>query len=197
MRLILTISFLILFTALTTYSQDNNPLPNNIILQQALEEVLNNNEGIKAKAYLSKKDNETILIYDLTSISGQVTSAGVFRTFLQYSDKLKLYHFDNVFLSYKGEKKFLLDGNYFQQLGKEYEFQNPIYTVRTFPENLKNPDGANAYSKWTGGMIGVMNKQMEDFSDFNKKWYLNDWFAENNKTLEEQHIESSDPTHDF
>ena len=57
-------------------------------------------------------------------------------------------------------------------LGEEYGQQNPIYTVRTFPENLFLTDGTNAYGQWTGGMLGVLGKQMEDFADFNKKWFL-------------------------
>ena len=61
----------------------------------------------------------------------------------------------------KGEIKFKLKGDYFKQLGEEYSYQNPIYTTRTFPENILNLDGTNAYSRWTGGIIGVTEKQIE------------------------------------
>jgi hypothetical protein len=49
-----------------------------------------------------------------------------------------------------------------------------VYTVRTFPENLLTPKGSRAYSEWTGGWLGVLGKQTEDFTDFHKKWYLED-----------------------
>nr|MBC8489582.1 hypothetical protein [Bacteroidota bacterium] len=52
--------------------------------------------------------------------------------------------------------------------------QNPVYTMRTFPENLKNPDKSQSYSEWTGGWLGVSQKQIEDFNDFHDKWYFND-----------------------
>ena len=44
----------------------------------------------------------------------------------------------------------------------------------TFPENLKTTSGLSAYSQWEGGMLGVLNRQLEDFNDFHDKWYLND-----------------------
>ncbi|MBU0899170.1 MAG: hypothetical protein KKB03_04225 [Nanoarchaeota archaeon] len=69
---------------------------------------------------------------------------------------------------------FKITGDYFCTLGKEYSWQNPVYTMRTFPENLMNPDGSRAYPEWTGGFIGVMGKQVEDFNDFHKKWWLDD-----------------------
>lgn len=44
--------------------------------------------------------------------------------------------------------------------------------MRTFPEHVLDMQGQPVYSEWTGGLLGVLNKQMEDFNDFNKKWYL-------------------------
>ena len=68
--------------------------------------------------------------------------------------------------------------HYFRELGKEYDFQNPIYTARTFPENVYTLDGEKAFPSWTGGLIGVMGKQMEDFAEFHKQWYINDLIKE-------------------
>ena len=70
--------------------------------------------------------------------------------------------------------KFLLDGESFRVLGAEYDTQNPVYTMRTFPSKLNRADGAKAFSTWTGGMIGVLGKQMDDFNAFHKEWYLAD-----------------------
>ena len=100
--------------------------------------------------------------------------ADVFRVFLQFSDKVQSQRFTEVELLYKGKLKFRIAGDYFQTLGKEYSFQNPVYTMRSFPENLKNPDGTRAYAEWSGGILGVALKQMEDFNDFHKRWYLED-----------------------
>ena len=49
-----------------------------------------------------------------------------------------------------------------------------MYTIRTFPENLRTPDGERAFSVWEGGMFGVLKAQMEDFNEFHDEWYMDD-----------------------
>ncbi|WP_197530230.1 hypothetical protein [Deferribacter desulfuricans] len=100
--------------------------------------------------------------------------ADVFRVFLQFAEKMQSKEFKVIELSFKGKTKFKINGDYFRTLGKEYSWQNPVYTMRTFPEHLMNPDGYRAYPEWTGGLLGVLVKQMEEFNDFHKKWYLED-----------------------
>ena len=55
-----------------------------------------------------------------------------------------------------------------------------MYTIRTFPENVFNLDNTTAYSQWTGGILGVLEKQMEDFTDLNNKWYVEQLYSSNN-----------------
>ena len=93
---------------------------------------------------------------------------------LQFAEKIKNKQFNKVYLSHKGEDKFYFKGDYYQNLGKEYELQNPVYTLRTMPENVYLLNGEHAYGVWDGGWLGVMNKQMEDLNTFAKDWYLND-----------------------
>jgi len=33
-------------------------------------------------------------------------------------------------------------------------------------------DGTPAYGSWIGIVLGVLNKQTEEFGGFNKEWYL-------------------------
>jgi len=78
--------------------------------------------------------------------------------------------FDKVDLACGGENIFVLDGAAYKTIGQEYTTQNAIYTIRTFPEKLKFPDGSPAYETWTGGILGVMGQQMEDFNNCMVKW---------------------------
>jgi len=114
------------------------------------------------------------MVFDLQSISGSNSKLDVFRVFLQFAEKMQSKNFDEVDLAFRGQIKFYIDGKYFQQLGQEYSYQNPTYTIRTFPSHLYTPDGNSAYPEWTGGLIGVLSKQMEDFNDFHEKWYWNE-----------------------
>ena len=92
--------------------------------------------------------------------------ADVFRVFLQFAQTEKSREFESVELAFRGQRRFLMNGKYFRQLGEQFGTENPVYMIRTFPENLVRPGGSHAYPTWTGGWIGVAGKQMEDFSDF-------------------------------
>jgi hypothetical protein len=132
------------------------------------------NDGIYINVHYKNYIEFSTLVFNLTTIRSNKAAADVFRVFLQTTSALNDKKFDKVELQLKGTTKFVLKGDYFKQLGNEYEEQNPVYTIRTFPENLYLPNGESAYSKWEGGMLGVFSKQMDDFNDFNNKWYLED-----------------------
>lgn len=134
----------------------------------------NRNSGIEIDLHYKSYIIPNVLVFNLKNVSNDKAVADVFRVLLQTTSALKEKDFETIELAFKGASKFKLKGSYFQELGKEYETQNPVYTMRTFPENLMDMKGQSAYSEWSGGLLGVLNKQMEDFNDFNKKWYLED-----------------------
>lgn len=132
------------------------------------------NSGINMRAHYGRYIQPKVLAIDMHHVSGDKSAADVFRVFLQYSSRLKGKSFDNVLLQSKGKTKFVLEGDYFKELGEEYGAQNPVYTMRTFTEHVYTPEGKKAFGTWTGGLLGVLNKQMEDFGEFHKKWYVED-----------------------
>ena len=146
-------------------------------LQSHMAKVLSGdsrNSGISVQPHLAAYGEPRTLVYDLTGVSSSNSMSDVFRVLLQYAHEIGHERFDTVELAFRGKKKFRISGEFFHTLGAEYGSQNPIYTVRTFPENLKDMDGSRAYSEWTGGLLGVANRQMEDFSDFHHKWYIDE-----------------------
>lgn len=110
---------------------------------------------------------------DIRDVSATNSPADVFRLLLQFAAKQKDKNYDKVILAFRGDPRFVLKGEYFKVLGAEYGTQNPTYTMRTFPENLYNVDGTPAFGTWTGGLLGVLGKQIEDFTEFHKRWYIN------------------------
>lgn len=134
----------------------------------------NRNTGIEFELHYKSYVIPDVLVFNLKDVSDDKAVADVFRVLLQTTAVLKEKDFETIELAFKGTSKFKLVGTYFKKLGEEYKTQNPVYTMRTFPENLLDMKGQAAYSEWTGGLLGVLNKQMEDFNDFNKKWYLED-----------------------
>lgn len=156
-----------------------NPLQSlaNSGLQSGLDRAIefdHRNLGMDVSVYYRDTFAKSVVVFDLQNISGTNSRMDVFRLLLDFAEKMQGEYFETVILAFRGEEKFMLDGFYFRTLGRERNTQNPAYTIRTFPENLKTPTGLSAYPEWTGGLIGVLNKQMEDFNDFHDKWYLDD-----------------------
>ena len=148
---------------------------NHVTLQQPLNRAISGdprNAGIEARAHFGNFYSSDELIFDLKAVSSDKAPADVFRVLLQFAESQKGRYFAKVILAYRGTPKFLLDGLYFQELGQEYGSQNPVFTMRTFPEHARHPDGSEAFGTWTGGVLGVVKEQMEDFAEFHKQWYM-------------------------
>lgn len=148
---------------------------NHFTLQRPMSEILEadpRNDGIVVSAHYGMYINPSELVFDLKEVSVSNSPADISRVLFQYAEALKDKKYDRVILSYRGTAKFHLEGRFFQTLGNEYGTQNPVYTMRTFPENVYTLDGSAAFGTWTGGLLGVVGKQMEDFNEFHKRWYL-------------------------
>lgn len=150
---------------------------NYVSVEKPLQRVLTadpRNQVVKASAHFDGWVDSKTLVFDLTDVSGKATRMDVFRSFLQYAQSMKERHFTKVILACRGANKFTLDGDYFQQLGHEYATQNPMYTIRTFPIHVAAIDGTKPFSEYSGGILGVLQKEMEQFTDFNDQWYVKD-----------------------
>lgn len=151
---------------------------NYVLLQRLLSGVLDadpRNEGIKAMVHYKFFVLPSTIVFDLRVVSSTNSPADVSRVLLQFAQTQKEKAFSQVTLAHKGSEKFQLKGSYFRTLGQEYGTQNPIYTMRTIPENVYHLDGSSAFGTWTGGMLGVMAKQMEDFRQLHEQWYIADF----------------------
>src|SRR5437773_2447003 len=146
---------------------------NKIKLQKPLERVLasdSRNATIKANARFDGWINTESVVFNLKDISGETSQADVFRILLQYARELKDHQYRRVVLAAYGQKKFIIPGDYFQQLGQEFDTQNPIYTLRTFPHHIRAMDGSQTFPEIAGGLFAVLAEEMRQFSDFNARW---------------------------
>ncbi|MBN6078055.1 hypothetical protein HYE59_11125 [Aggregatibacter actinomycetemcomitans] len=146
-------------------------------LTKPLDNVLESdyrNKGVEISVHYENYVNPNVLVFDIRKIQLTNSVADVFRVFWQYTNELRTKSFDKIILSSKGQPKFYILGSHFNQLGKEYGIQNPVYIVRTFPEKVYNMNGTKAFNSWTGGMLGVTARQMDDFNDFARKWFIDD-----------------------
>lgn len=171
MKKIIVFAVLVLSVVGSVYAANNQILmkPMNAVLAEDPR-----NTGIEIESHYKDYIQPSVLVINIESIPGDKSPADVFRILLQYAHRVQEMDFDNVLLNSKGTTKFMLKGSYFKKIGTEYKVQNPVYTMRTFPENLYLPNGNRAFSSWSGGLLGVTQKQIEDFTEFHKRWYIED-----------------------
>lgn len=175
MRKVIWVITILFITTITIFSFNYIKVvkPVNSVLKKDLR-----NDRINIDLHFKYYIVNNTLIFNLKSVSNQSASADVFRVLLQTASALKDENFKELILCYKGIPKFKLNGEYFNILGKEYDTQNAVYTMRTFPQNILDINGNMVYNKWTGGLLRVSSKQIEDFNDFNSKWYLDELILE-------------------
>jgi hypothetical protein len=153
---------------------------NETVFQKPLQRVLTadpRNRVVEATAHLDGWIDTHTLVFDLTNVSGESSNMDVFRVLVQYAQAMQSHRVDKVILAAFGEKKFALAGDYFQQLGREYATQNPVYTVRTLPHHVVAMDGTLPFPEVAGGWLYVLPKELQDFKTFNERWYVDDFIA--------------------
>lgn len=146
----------------------------NNVISGPVREALAGESGAQISVHRRNWISSEEIVFDIRSVEGSVSAADMTRRLLKAAEALQGRLFSRVYLAHRGEEKFYLDGAYFQRLGREYGTQNPIYTIRTLPENLFNPDGSQAFGTWTGGWLGVLNRQLEDSNEFHRRWWQRD-----------------------
>lgn len=134
------------------------------------------NANVKVWVYRNYGVDGDNLVFDLRGLSEQNSTLDVMRVLFTAASSLQDHRFEHVLLAYKGEKRFVLKGDYFFQLGREYRgSQNPVFLLRTFPENVFQLDGKQAFGTWTGGLLGVVAEQMKDLTKLHEQWYIDAW----------------------
>lgn len=167
----------IIFILLLSIGSENYFMLQSKVTNKISIDVRNN--GIEVYVHYEWYVNPKKLVFDLREVPLDKSAMDVSRVLLQSSEALKDKDFESIILAHNGSEKFMLKGDFFRLTGKEYGTQTPIYTLRTLPQNVYNLDRTKAFPTWTGGMLGVLGKQMEDLSEFNKQWYLNSVITSN------------------
>ena len=153
---------------------------NETTLQKPLQRVLladPRNHVVKAKAHFDGWIDTHSVVFDLADVTGDSSQMDMFRVLLEFAKEQKDHQYQRIVLAAYGQKKFTVPGDYFQQLGREYDTQNPVYTIRTFSHHVSTMDGAKPFPEPDGGILWELKEEMEQFNDFNKRWYLDDFVA--------------------
>ena len=130
------------------------------------------NSGYALSAHYGLYVEPNVLVLDIRRID-KAAPLDLFRGLFEASDALYAAgrRFDRVVLARGGTDVFVMKGEDFGLLGQQFgSGQNPIYLIRTLPEKLYKPTGEAAFGRWTGGLLGVLGKQMEDATAAGRRW---------------------------
>jgi hypothetical protein len=130
------------------------------------------NAGFSLHAHYRYYVDPSTLVLDVRDVRS-VAPIDLFRVLFQAAETLQVEKrtFSTVLLANEGTTIFLMKGTDFSELGKSVRYgENPVYLIRTLPETLYDPDGRAAFGTWTGGVLGVLAKQMEDVTTAGRKW---------------------------
>ncbi|MDE1145580.1 MAG: hypothetical protein PW843_03030 [Azospirillaceae bacterium] len=118
------------------------------------------------------------LVVDIWGTQPAASPLDVLRALLQTAAALDERSYDTVVLAYRGTPRFKMPGFYFQQLGHDYDHgENTVYLIRTLPQNVRALDGSAVFETWTGGILGVLDRQMEDVQALSRRWWMDDSHA--------------------
>src|SRR5687768_14244480 len=118
---------------------------NFFLLQEPVNDILRENRafnGMKVSAHYQYFVVPGVVVYDLKSLSFRQTPIDVQTAFLEFATTLKEKRYKRVDLSYKGTKKFTIDGASFARLGTEYAKKNFEFALYDFPRLFRTADGA-------------------------------------------------------
>lgn len=144
-------------------------MANTVLLQEPVNDVLKSNvafQGLQVSAHYSYWVVPGVVVYDLKDLTVRQTPLDVHTAFLEFAREAKERRFRRVDLSYRGEKRFAIDGASFAQLGEQYAKRNFDYVLYSFPRLLHPADGMPP--------IDTKTNDRDALVQFHKRWYGDD-----------------------
>jgi hypothetical protein len=111
-------------------------LANFLFLQQPMNEILQSNsafQGMSVSAHYEYWIVPGVVVYDLKRLGTESTPLQVHTAFLEYARKMKDRDFDRVNLRFRGQDRFMLEGQEFRRAGLEYANRNFSWVLFDLP----------------------------------------------------------------
>lgn len=126
---------------------------------------------VEADVYYDGYFSYDVVVFDLQD-GGSPTARRIdpVHLFLQFSAKLESHSVDRVVLARNGQHVFYFYSSDLRRLSDSYAGGGRVWAFNHLPENARTMSGAPAYGQWTGGWLGVLQKQMEDLNEFIRDW---------------------------
>jgi hypothetical protein len=144
---------------------------NVLLLQQPMNDVLKQNSafhGMEVSAHYEYWVVPGVVEYDLRSLTLRQAPIDVHTALLEFAKRVRTKRYSRVDLSYRGIRKFSIDGASFQRLGQEYARRNFDYVLYKAPQLFRTDKGQP-----------LANSSDHDaLVQFHRQWYGNDSIAQ-------------------
>lgn len=138
---------------------------------QALLDQCSSRHGIQVQVYYESAFSKRDVVFDFQGISGSsVRRIDPVHLLLQFGHQLDTSATHRLILARNGRNLMYLRSSDLKELTHEYTFGNPVWAFHHLPERLLTMSGANAYARWEGGWLGVVQKQTEQLNTFIGDW---------------------------
>ena len=126
---------------------------------------------VEADVYYDGMFGSDVVVFDLKD--GGLYSArriDPVHLFLQFASKLDQDSVRRVILARSGRHVFFLYTSDLRRLADSYDGGGRVWAFNHLPESCHTMSGLRAYGEWSGGWLGVLQKQTEDLNDFIETW---------------------------
>jgi hypothetical protein len=144
---------------------------NLFLLQEPMNDVLKQNNafhGMQVSTHYEYWVVPGVVEYDLQSLTLRQAPIDVHTALLEFAKRVREKRYSRVDLSYRGVRKFSIDGASFQRLGQEYAKRNFDYVLYKAPQLFRTDNGGK-----------LQNSSDHDaLVQFHRQWYGDDSFAQ-------------------
>ncbi len=89
---------------------------------------------------------------------------------LQFAGRLDMYSIERVVLARNGRHVFYISAADLRPLADSYAGGGRVWAFNNVPARVRTMSGGRPYNEWSGGWLGVLQKQSEDVNDFIREW---------------------------
>jgi len=142
---------------------------NAFLLQEPVNNILKHNSafrGMEVSAHYEYWVVPGVVVYDLKQLGFRQAPIDVHTAFLEFARVMRQRRYSRVELSYRGIRKFSIDGAGFRRLGDEYAKRNFDFVLYGFPRLFHAEDGAHAPEAGTSDRDALL--------EFHRQWYGED-----------------------
>lgn len=111
------------------------------------------------------------IVFDVRVCKADSRRVDALHLLLQFGDKIKDEKIEYLSISSGGMEVYRLPKSDLDELAKQYRLGAELWALNHWPERLRKPTGERAFEEWSGGVLAVLQAQLDDIG----KRYVPGW----------------------